>query len=214
MHRISRLNAIRLASERCDAIVWEHRKNFHEIHPQIGFVGLPQKRRKISERNGLVERVDYFGRINPCMIKVALLRSAHLPSLFSCTIVSRTSWALPRGTIRFRLHCLRRGCAVYLHAGPLRKPPSLFHSYRCVKLSESGILTARRKLGFPCSRYTAVHQICPDPCFQIGVRRSARALYQVWVKLLEHQTPRESEPFVPFQAKSTPWSLHTSAGIP
>jgi len=143
-----------------------------------------------------------------------LTRNAHLPSLFFVFYRFRTSWTLPRGTIRFRLHCLHWGCVVYLHASPLRKPLPLFHSYRCVKLSERGILTARRKLlGFPCSRYTTVHQIRPDPCFQVGVRRSARALYQVWVKLLEHQTPWVSLLYL-FKLKNALWSLHSSSGIP
>lgn len=117
----------------------------------------------------------------------------------SCSIVSKTSRALLRGTIRFRTALSSPGRAVYLHAGPLSKPPPLFHSYRCVKLSErerGGGEASSPQGGSLGSRARDPPRRCtpdtrPDPCFQAGSTEvSARALYQVWVKLLEHQTPR------------------------
>jgi len=56
VHYTLHLNLTCLSSERCEAIALEqHKENLHEIYPQTGFVGLPQKRAKIDERNSLVE---------------------------------------------------------------------------------------------------------------------------------------------------------------
>lgn len=123
--------------------------------------------------------MDHASRIIPSMIKVASTLEARISFLLFYQHLK----AFPRGTIRFRLHCLRRGCTVYLHASSLKKPPPLF-SYRCVKLSERHPYRWEEASVFPVlAVHTTVHQICSGTLFS-GRRTaevSARALYQVWV---------------------------------
>lgn len=69
--------------------------------------GSPQKRAKIDERNGLVERVDYCGRINPSVINTARPRSAYLPRRFSFSSFHRLELSFAVLSVSGR-HCLRR----------------------------------------------------------------------------------------------------------
>lgn len=134
-------------------------------------------------------------RINPSMIKMAARRArASLPSLLFLSYQREEPPPTPRATIRFRLHCLRRGLpSLFARAGALRKPPLLFPAARRrVKLSERHPYRKEEGAWVPSACTTMYTRYAQIPCFQVGVYGGQRAaLYQVWVKLLEHQTPRE-----------------------